>query len=214
MLSKSVNPRDAFSTQESEADIQWEQGFTVEERRAKRCQYNGKRYPQGATIERALKPDYERCDRCTCIGRKFRNCTTIFICENGYLNCGKEDYEFQPGECCPVCKRENCREDRKVGDKWQRVKNVTVQDPLQGICSLCECRADRKEYCKDSFFTCYKIPGCLEYETKPDFCCPRCKTWAKETTTEVSFTIQPSTEGPTFPPFPSFVVGDEEQLEV
>ena len=75
--------------------------------RAKRCQYQGKKYPQGATIERALKPDYERCDRCMCIGRKFRNCTTIFFCENGYLNCGKEDYEFPPGACCPVCKRES-----------------------------------------------------------------------------------------------------------
>ena len=73
--------------------------------RAKQCTYMGQRYPQGATIDKPVKPDYARCDRCTCIGRKFRNCTKIFDCELGFLPCGKKDYEFPEGDCCPVCKR-------------------------------------------------------------------------------------------------------------
>jgi len=73
--------------------------------REKKCRYKGKRYPQGATIDRPVTPDYAHCERCTCVGRKFKNCKKIYHCELGYLPCGKEDYEFLPGECCPVCKQ-------------------------------------------------------------------------------------------------------------
>ena len=55
-----------------------------------------------------------------------------------------------------------CREDRKAGETWAQVKKLT--GPNKGICSHCECGADGNEYCKDSHFLCFKIPGCQETE--------------------------------------------------
>jgi len=200
--------------QESKADFEWQDYFlTREERREKKCRYKGKRYPQGATIDRPVTPDYAHCERCTCVGRKFKNCKKIYHCELGYLPCGKEDYEFLPGECCPVCKQKACREDRKIGDQWQRIKEVTAESPMKGICSLCRCTEDRKEDCVNHNFECHKIPGCLETEVKPDSCCPQCKTWAKPTT-EIWFTVPQITES-TEPPFtfPFRDAPEEGQLE-
>lgn len=173
-------------------------------REPKRCTYRNKEYKPGAKVDINLGPDYARCDRCTCTKKgKFRKCTKLYYCEVGFLKCKVEDYEWLPGKCCPECKRKSCTDDRKVGEKWERIKSMTGQN--KGICSLCECLADGEEFCQDSRFICFDLPGCLETEIKPDFCCPQCKTWAKSTTTDApSFTIilTEPTEPPPFPHFP------------
>ncbi|KAJ7391736.1 hypothetical protein OS493_016021 [Desmophyllum pertusum] len=182
----------------------------MEERRSKRCSYNGKKYKQGTVLDINMKPDYARCDRCTCIKRKFQNCTKIFDCEVGYLQCSIDEYEWRNGDCCPSCKRKSCGGDRKVGDNWQRRKTWT--EPNKGICSLCECKADGKEFCEDHHTQCFANPGCQETEVKPDFCCPQCKTRA--TTTQPWFTILLTTERPPptgFPPFPFPFDSNEDQ---
>ncbi|XP_027052432.1 uncharacterized protein LOC113679671 [Pocillopora damicornis] len=170
----------------------------------KTCTYRNKEYKPGAKVDINLGPDYARCDRCTCTKKgKFRKCTKLYYCEVGFLKCKVEDYEWLPGKCCPECKRKSCTDDRKVGEKWERIKSMTGQN--KGICSLCECLADGEEFCRDSRFICFDLPGCLETEIKPDFCCPQCKTWAKSTTTDApSFTIilTEPTEPPPFPHFP------------
>lgn len=77
-----------------------------------------------------------------------------------------------------------CTDDRKVGEKWERIKSMTGQN--EGICSLCECLADGEEFCQDSRFICFDISGCLETEIKPDFCCPQCSKYYQRDDNEIN----------------------------
>ncbi|KAL9968255.1 hypothetical protein ACROYT_G026607 [Oculina patagonica] len=188
---KNSYPIQGTTDLESQDNMEFQEDSLIwNERRARQCTHGGEEYVRGTILNITVEvsEDQYRCDRCKCIRGKFRKCTPVLYCDQ---QC--DEYEFLPGKCCPECKREGCGDDREVGDQWQQIKSLS--GPNKGICSLCECGADRKEYCNDDQFECVDIPGCQETERKPDFCCPQCKTWASSTTTtQPWFTIQITTE--------------------
>lgn len=192
-----------YSIQESKADVEWQDDFLIREDRARKRECNrSETYVEPEETDWPL--NYPYCRICEC-NDGYQSCWEVTC--NDLRQCDKEDRKFSQGNCCPECQtRTSCSEDRKVGERWQRLKKP-------GVCSLCECMVDGKELCEDNNLTCLDIPGCLEAEMKLDYCCPQCKTWAKPTT-QPSFTIQLLTEGsePSFT-FPNWRDTAEDQVE-
>lgn len=170
----------------------------MEKRGSKVCINRNEEYKPGTTVNIAVAPKYDRCDKCKCIKGKFRKCTKLYSCHVAD-QCKVEDYVWQPGSCCPECKQKDCSDDREVGERWERLVRLPG-GKKKGICSLCECRADGKEFCEDNLLLCFKPEGCLETEMKPDHCCPQCKTRATAmTTAQPTFMIVEGTEESSLP---------------
>lgn len=174
-----------LSFQESKVNISWQDDvLLMEERGGKKCKYKGVSYTRGQTILKPRAPNYDRCENCTCVRRgRFGKCKTVYYCD-AILACDKEDYVFPEDDCCPVCKKTDCG-DLEEGQQWQKIKEIKEENPLRGICTICECKY-QVQRCSDNEFICRNIPDCLETEMKPGFCCPECKTWAKPTTEPLS----------------------------
>lgn len=125
----------------------------------------------GKKIKNSVYSVYYTCTRCVCnngISLLMRSKLT-----NCFLSFKYWSYWFT-----------GCTDDRKVGEKWERIKSMTGQN--KGICSLCECLADGEEFCRDSRFICFDLPGCLETEIKPDFCCPQCSKYYQRDDNEIN----------------------------
>lgn len=187
------------SVKEDSFDIETHnKSVVMEERGSGGCTYRNKEYEPGATVNIAVAPKYDRCDECKCIRGKFKKCTKLYSC-HVTNQCKMEDYVWRPDSCCPECKQKGCSDDRKVGEKWERLVRLP-EGEKEGICSLCECNADGTEFCKENLLLCFKPEGCIEIEMKPDHCCPQCKTWATAVTTPPPiFTIEEGTEESSLP---------------
>ncbi|XP_022798550.1 uncharacterized protein LOC111336679 isoform X3 [Stylophora pistillata] len=112
----------------------------------------------------------------------------------------KEDSsDLEAHDVSVMMEKRDCSDDREVGERWERLVRLPG-GKKKGICSLCECRADGKEFCEDNLLLCFKPEGCLETEMKPDHCCPQCKTRATAmTTAQPTFMIVEGTEESSLP---------------
>uniref|UniRef100_H3BF78 von Willebrand factor C and EGF domains n=1 Tax=Latimeria chalumnae TaxID=7897 RepID=H3BF78_LATCH len=125
------------------------------------CIFQGKTYPDGA--EFANPGDI--CTTCTCqngeVECSYNSCPV--------LECPREDWLLQPGECCFICSKTTVKAGCSVDDNGIEFPVGQIWSPGDP-CEICICQADGSVVCKRT--EC--LESCLNPVLIPGQCCPDC----------------------------------------